>query len=72
MKTNVKALESGNIITLRVSVDGETPLPELTQKLQQDVKDQVEGIAGVVISEVQVVVTEVAQQENYAARKRVD
>ncbi|KQL49175.1 hypothetical protein AN963_05230 [Brevibacillus choshinensis] len=72
MKTNVKALESGNIISLRVSVDGETPLPELTQKLQQDVKDQVEGIAGVVISEVQVVVTEVAQQENYAARKRVE
>lgn len=68
----VKALESGNIITLRVSVDGETPLPELTQKLQADVKEQVEGIAGVVISEVSVVVTEVAQQENYAARKRVE
>lgn len=72
MKTTVKALESGNIITLRVSVDGETPLPELTQKLQADVKEQVEGIAGVVISEVAVVVTEVAQQENYAARKRVE
>lgn len=72
MKTSVKALESGNIITLRVSVDGETPLPDLTQKLQQDVKDQVEGIAGVVISEVTVIVTEVAQQDNYAARKRVE
>lgn len=72
MKTAVKSLESGNIITLRIAVDGETPLPELTQKLQQDVKDQVEGIAGVVISEVSVIVTEVAQQENYAARKRVE
>jgi len=68
----VKALESGNIITLRVSVDGETPLPDLTQQLQAGVKEQVEGIAGVVISEVAVVVTEVAQQENYAARKRVE
>lgn len=72
IKTAVKSLESGNIIALRISVDGETPLPELTQKLQQDVKDQVEGIAGVVISEVSVIVTEVAQQENYAARKRVE
>ena len=72
MKTTVKALESGNIITLRVSVDGETPLPDLTQQLQAGVKEQVEGIAGVVISEVAVVVTEVAQQENYAARKRVE
>lgn len=72
MKTTVKALESGNIITLRVSVDGETPLPELTQKLQADVKEQVEGIAGVVISEVTIVVTEVAQQENYSSRKRVE
>lgn len=72
LKTAVKVLESGNIITLRVSVDGETPLPELTHKLQADVKEQVEGIAGVVISEVSIVVTEVAQQENYAARKRVE
>jgi len=53
-------------------VDGETPLPDLTQQLQAGVKEQVEGIAGVVISEVAVVVTEVAQQENYAARKRVE
>nr|WP_264484430.1 alkaline shock response membrane anchor protein AmaP [Brevibacillus borstelensis] len=72
LKTVVRALESGNTITVRVSVDGETPLPELTQKLQTDIKEQVEGIAGVIISEVAVVVTEVAQHENYAARKRVE
>jgi uncharacterized alkaline shock family protein YloU len=47
LKTTVKALESGNVITLRVSVDGETPLPDLVQKLQYDVKEQVESISGV-------------------------
>lgn len=72
LRTVVRVLESGNLITLRVSVDGETPLPELTQKLQADVKEQVERIAGVMISEVAVVVTEVAGQENYTVRRRVE
>lgn len=72
LKTVVRAHESGNMITLRVSVDGETPLPELTQQLQAVVKEQVEGIAGVMISEVAVVVTEVTQSEIYAARRRVE
>jgi uncharacterized alkaline shock family protein YloU len=72
LKTTVKALESGNMITLRVSVDGETPLPELTQKLQYDVKEQVESIAGVLISEVAVIVSEVAQSDHHTIRRRVE
>lgn len=72
LKSAVKVQESGTMITLRVSVDGETPFPELINKLQTDVKQQVEEITGLLISEVAVVVTEVAQQENYAARKRVE
>jgi uncharacterized alkaline shock family protein YloU len=72
LRTAVKVLESGTMITLRVSVDGETPIPEMTSKLQTDVKEQVERISGLLISEVAVVVTEVAQQENYAVRKRVE
>jgi uncharacterized alkaline shock family protein YloU len=70
LKTIVKALESGNVITLRVAVDGETPLPDMTQRLQHDVKSQVEAIAGVDIAEVTVIVTEVAQQENSSFRSR--
>ncbi|MFY0543259.1 alkaline shock response membrane anchor protein AmaP [Brevibacillus sp. H7] len=72
LKTSVKAVESGNIIALRVSVDGETPLPELTQKMQYDVKNQVESIAGVAIAEVSVIVTEVAQPDHYTVRRRVE
>lgn len=72
LKTAVKVLESGNTITLRVSVDGETPLPDLTQRLQYDVKEQVESIAGVAIAEVIVIVTEVAQADNYTVRRRVE
>jgi uncharacterized alkaline shock family protein YloU len=72
LKTAVKVLDSGTMITLRVSVDGETPFPELTSKLQTDVKEHVERITGLLITEVVVIVTEVAQQENYAVRKRVE
>jgi uncharacterized alkaline shock family protein YloU len=72
LRSSVKVLESGTMITLRVSVDGETPFPELTHHLQADVKEHVETVTGILISEVSVVVTEVAQQENYAARKRVE
>lgn len=72
LRTTVKVLESGTMITLRISVDGDTPIPELTGKLQNEVKEQVERISGLLISEVAVVVTEVAQQENYAVRRRVE
>lgn len=72
LRSSVKVIESGTVISLKVSVDGETPFPELTHKLQTDVKEQVESITGILISEVKVVVTEVAQQEIYAARKRVE
>ncbi|MCK9911056.1 alkaline shock response membrane anchor protein AmaP, partial [Microbacteriaceae bacterium K1510] len=70
LRTAVRALESGNIISLRVAVDGETPIPDMTQRLQYDVKEQVEAIAGVTITEVSVVVTEVASHENLSARSR--
>lgn len=72
LKTAVKVLDSGTMISLRVSVDGETPFPELTNQLQSEVKEQVERITGLLITEVAVVVTEVVQQENYAVRKRVE
>ncbi|GAA4709829.1 alkaline shock response membrane anchor protein AmaP [Brevibacillus fulvus] len=70
LKTTVKALESGNLISLRVGVDGETSIPEITQQLQFNVKEQVEAIAGVTITEVAVVVNEVISRENSPARSR--
>lgn len=70
LKTTIKVLESGNVILFRIAVDGETPLPELTQKLQQDVKTLVETIAGVSIAEIAVVVTDVVSVEHASVRSR--
>jgi len=70
LKTLVKALDSGNLIHLRLTFDGETPLPEMTQRLQHEVKSQVEAITGVEITEVSVVITEVAPQDQPPLRTR--
>lgn len=70
LKTTVKALDSGNLIHLRLTFDGETPLPELTERLQQEVKAQVEAITGVEITEVSVVITEVAPPDHPPLRTR--
>lgn len=70
LKTEVRSNEQGNLIKLKVSVDGETPLPEMTQKLQYDVKELVENVAGIDVAEVSVIVTEVATQDNLGPKVR--
>ncbi len=72
LKTTVKTKDQRNVILLQVTVDGETPIPEMTAKLQSEVKAQVEAIAGIEIAEVAVVVTEVASPTNTSIRRRVE
>ncbi|UFJ42912.1 alkaline shock response membrane anchor protein AmaP [Brevibacillus humidisoli] len=73
LKTQVTTKDLGNIISLRLSFDGETPLPELTQNLQAEVKARVEAITGLEIAEVSVKVIEVASTDHVAIRsKRVE
>lgn len=70
LKTIVKSREIGNLIELRVTIDGETPIPEITQKLQFEVKGNVEAIAGVEMSEIRVTIVEVQTQETAPLRNR--
>ncbi|MGC5324418.1 alkaline shock response membrane anchor protein AmaP [Brevibacillus sp. SYSU BS000544] len=73
LKTIVSAKDMRNTITLLVTVDGETPIPDMTAKLQADVKTQVEAITGIEIAEVAVKVTEVAPINNApSVRRRVE
>jgi len=73
LKTHVSSKDLGNVVSLRVTFDGETPLPELTQNLQQEVKARVEAITGLDIAEVSVKVVEVAPPDHVAVRhKRVE
>jgi uncharacterized alkaline shock family protein YloU len=70
LKTSIRLSEQGAVVKLRVGVDGETPLPDLTRQLQYEVKEAVETIAGIVISEVIVIVAEVSAADNLAVRTR--
>lgn len=60
LEARVRPSESGTRIALRVSVDGEAPIPDLTQALQAAVKEHVERIAGVTVQDVTVHVAGVA------------
>lgn len=73
LKTHVSSRDLGNVISIKVTFDGETPLPELTQNLQSEVKARVEAITGLEIAEVTVKIVEVAPPDHVAIRhKRVE
>lgn len=57
-------------IGLKITVDGETPIQLLSEELQRTVKQQLEEIAGVEVSQVSVLVKDTVQPERL--RVRVD
>ncbi|MBP1934184.1 alkaline shock response membrane anchor protein AmaP [Ammoniphilus resinae] len=72
VKTSIKADETGTSIVLKVSVDGETPIPEIINDIQKAVKQQVETVVGIEVKEVDVKVTEVANNQHAARLSRVE
>jgi uncharacterized alkaline shock family protein YloU len=63
VKANIRTNETGTSILLKVSVDGDTPIPSIVEELQNAVKKQLELIIGIEIKEVNVKVTEVSHQQ---------
>lgn len=61
-------LENDDLVTIviKVSVDGETPIPQLSEEIQLHVKDTVEKIAGIAVDRVHVIVTSIVQTKNKA------
>lgn len=55
-------------IGLKITVDGETPIQILSEELQRTVKEQVEEIAGVEVSQVSVLVKDTVQPERTRIR----
>jgi uncharacterized alkaline shock family protein YloU len=72
LKAKVRPEENGTSVHIKVTVDGDTPIPVLVEQVQQGVKQHVESIAGVVISEVTVLVSEVAQANTGTRVRRVE
>ncbi|RKD25579.1 hypothetical protein BEP19_01140 [Ammoniphilus oxalaticus] len=61
-KSTVTTDETGTTILLQVAVDGETSIPTIVEETQKNVKEQVEKIVGIEVRQIDVKITEVAQQ----------
>jgi uncharacterized alkaline shock family protein YloU len=61
LRARVGAGNAGIEITIRSVVDGETPIPLLTEEIQNAVKQQIEEITGFPVATVSVYIANVAQ-----------
>lgn len=59
-KNTISTDETGTSIFLRVSVDGETPIPTIVEEIQKNVTEQIEKIVGMKVKQVDVKITEVS------------
>lgn len=71
LKSKVTVSESGLSVFLKVTVDGEGPIPELTERLQTSVKEHVETIAGVDVVNVSVSVEDIHPPHSQKHARRV-
>ncbi|MFC4769152.1 alkaline shock response membrane anchor protein AmaP [Effusibacillus consociatus] len=74
LKTKVRPSEVGIRLAIRISVDPDLDIPQITSSVQQKVKDYVEATAGVIVENVVVYVNDVAkvQAGKVSTRPRVE
>ncbi|ALS28402.1 alkaline shock response membrane anchor protein AmaP [Paenibacillus cisolokensis] len=68
LKARIRFNEAGLDIVLRAVVDGETPIPVLTEDMQKAVKEHVEEVTGIPVAGVGVFVANVIQSGAFKSR----
>lgn len=68
LRARIHATDAGLDIVLRTVVDGETSIPALTEDIQKTVKQHVEDISGIPVTNVSVFVANVIQTSTYKSR----
>ncbi|MFC4777465.1 alkaline shock response membrane anchor protein AmaP [Paenibacillus sp. GCM10023252] len=61
LRARIRASEAGLDIVIRAVVDGESPIPALTEDIQRTVKEHVEEITGIPVANVAVFVANIIQ-----------
>lgn len=61
IKTRIRITEAGLEIKVRALVDGESPIPEVTEEVQKQVHDYVESITGIPVAYVSVFIANLVQ-----------
>lgn len=70
LKTKVRPSEAGIRIAIRVSVDPDLDIPQITTSVQQKVKDYVESTAGITVQNVAVYVNDINRVQTVKASTR--
>lgn len=68
-KVKVRPEEDETVtIIIKIYVDGETPIPQISDEIQLNVKENIEQIAGVLVGQVHIVVANIGQSNIKKAR----
>src|SRR5690606_23847524 len=68
LRARVRIAESGIDIMIRAVVDGESAIPALSEEIQRTVKEHVEDITGIPVSNVAVYVANIIQSQSFKSR----
>ncbi|GKU79650.1 alkaline shock response membrane anchor protein AmaP [Paenibacillus sp. L3-i20] len=68
IKARVRATDAGLEIVLRAIIDGEHAIPVLTEEIQRAVKESIEEITGIPVTNVAVFVANVIQANTFKSR----
>lgn len=68
-KVRVKLEENGSVIVVaKIYVDGETPIPQISEQIQFQVKENIQNIAGIDVGQVHVIVANVGPSSQKKSR----
>lgn len=68
LRARIRATDAGLDIVIRAVVDGESSIPVLTEEIQRTVKEHVEDIAGIPVTNVAVYVANIIQTGTFKSR----
>lgn len=70
IRAKVEPSDNGTMIHVKATVDGQTPIPQLSDELQKHIKHDIQEIAGIHVEKVTVMISDVNKTQ--AARARVE
>jgi len=68
LRARIRVTDAGLEISIRAVVDGDSPIPALTEEMQRSVRDHVEQITGIPVANVAVFVANIARSQTFKNR----
>ena len=68
LKVKIRVSEAGLELIVRTFVDGDTSIPELTEDVQRQVREQVTEVTGIPVATVSVFIANIVQTQTFKSR----